>query len=118
MESIAGMMTRDRQEEQIRAVLDMIAKDEAAAGLDVRIEGNAITVSKIGTDFSVTYEKRPDNPHLVLARSWTDQRVTTPAVSEFRARAFQASPRLENSDRFCSPGPPIARSRKAALLRF
>jgi hypothetical protein len=81
----------DRQEEQIRAVLDMIARDEAAVGLDVRVEGNAITVSKIGTDFSVTYEKRPDNPHLVLTWSWIGQHVTTPAVSEFRARAFQAA---------------------------
>jgi hypothetical protein len=72
-------------------VLDKIAKDEAAADLDVKVEGNAIMVSKIGTDFSVTYEKRPDNPHLVLTRSWIDQSVTTPTVSEFRARAFQAA---------------------------
>jgi hypothetical protein len=38
----------------------MIAKDQAAADLDVRVEGNAVTISKIDTDFSVTYEKRPE----------------------------------------------------------
>jgi hypothetical protein len=69
----------------------MIAKDEAASDLAITVKGNSITVAKFGTDFYVTYENRPKNPHLVLTRSWVAATVTSPTISEFRARAFQAA---------------------------
>jgi hypothetical protein len=81
----------DDPEEQIRAILDLIAQDEAASDLAVEVWGSSITVIKLGTDLSVTYEKRPDNPHLVLRGSWISQQLTSPAISEFRARAFHAA---------------------------
>jgi hypothetical protein len=84
-------MVDDREQEQFRAVLDAIAADEAARDLIVEVRGHSVTVSKQDTDFSVTYEKRPDNPHLVMTHSWLEPSVTSPAVSEFRARAFQAA---------------------------
>jgi hypothetical protein len=84
-------MTDDREREQIAAVLDAIAEDEDASDLVVEVQGDSIVVTKRDTDFSVTYEKRPENPHLTLTQSWTHPHETTPAVSEFRARAFQAA---------------------------
>ena len=39
----------------------------------------------------LAYRRRPDQPNLVLTRSWVDPRNTSPAVSEFRAHAFQAA---------------------------
>ena len=44
-----------------------------------------------GTDFSVTYAKHADTPHLVLTQSWISETVTTPDVSNFRARAPKAA---------------------------
>ena len=38
------------------------AKDK----LEVVVDGTSITVTQPGTDFSVTYQKRFANPHLVL----------------------------------------------------
>jgi len=37
------------------------------------------------------YRKAPDRPNLVLTRSWFEPTVSSPAISEFRAHAFQAA---------------------------
>jgi hypothetical protein len=55
----------------------------------VTVEGNAIVVHKPGTTFMVAYEKRPENADLTLIRSWVEPTIASPAVSEFRTRAFQ-----------------------------
>ena len=59
--------------------------------LNVVVDGTSITVTMPGTDFAVTYQKRFANPHLVLTRSWIAGSVDSPAISEFRARAFHAA---------------------------
>jgi hypothetical protein len=59
--------------------------------LSVEVQGTSIIVTMPGTDFSVTYEKRADTPNLVVTHSWVSPTITLPAVSEFRARAFQAA---------------------------
>ena len=63
------------------------AKDK----LEVVVDGTSITVTQPGTDFSVTYQKRFANPHLVLIRSWVAASVDSPAIFEFRARAREAA---------------------------
>jgi hypothetical protein len=70
---------------------DMITQDEANSDLATTVKGDSITVAKFGTGFFVTYEQRPENPHLILIRSWAPLSDTTPAAAEFRARAFQAA---------------------------
>ena len=47
--------------------------------------------TKPGTDFMTAYRQRPDSPTLKLTRSWVDLQTTSPAISEFRAHAFQAA---------------------------
>lgn len=59
--------------------------------LEVKFDGEEIIVTKPGTDFMLAYRKRPHSPNLVLTRSWVDPHTTSPAVSEFRAQAFQAA---------------------------
>jgi hypothetical protein len=48
-------------------------------------------VTKPGTDFMVAYRKNADSPTLKLTRSWVGPHITSPAISEFRAHAFQAA---------------------------
>ena len=55
--------------------------------LSVEVEGEEIIVSRPGTGFSATHQKQD----FVPKRSWADHRVVTPAVSEFRVRAFHAA---------------------------
>jgi hypothetical protein len=62
-----------------------------ALELEVKFDGEEFIVTKPGTDFMLAFRKRPDQPNLVLSRSWIDPHTTTPALSEFRARAFQAA---------------------------
>ena len=59
--------------------------------LHVEILGEEILVTRPGTDFLLAYRKRPDSPTLKLIRSWVDPHTTSPAISEFRAHAFQAA---------------------------
>ena len=59
--------------------------------LHVELLGAEIVVTRPGTAFMTAYRKRPDGPTLKLTRSWVDPHTTSPAVSEFRARAFQAA---------------------------
>jgi hypothetical protein len=46
--------------------------------IGVEVQGNSIIVTMPGTDFSVTYAKHADTPHLVLTQSWISETVTTP----------------------------------------
>ena len=46
---------------------------------------------KLAFDFMLAYRKRPDTPTLKLTRSWVGPHITSPAVNEFRAQAFQAA---------------------------
>jgi hypothetical protein len=89
-------MPRDREQEQLKAIeeqieSDQVVQDGLSGDVHVAVEAGAITVTKPGTNYSVTYSKPENSPHLVLTKSWLEPRVTTPAVSEFRARAFQAA---------------------------
>ena len=59
--------------------------------LHVKFDGKEIIVTKPGTDFMLAYRKRLDSPTLMLTRSWVDPHITSPAISEFRAHAFQAA---------------------------
>jgi hypothetical protein len=59
--------------------------------LEVKFDGAEIIVTKPWTDFMLAYRKRPNQPNLVLTRSWVDPETTSPTVSEFRAHAFQAA---------------------------
>ena len=63
----------------------------AIIDIEVKFDGEEIIVTKRGTDFMLAYRKRSDRPNLVLTRSWVDPHTTSPAVSEFRAHAFQAA---------------------------
>ena len=63
---------------------------EGEPPLHVEIQGGDIVVMMPGTDFSVAYQKPEDKPHLVLTQCRLPL-ITTPAVSEFRARAFQTA---------------------------
>ena len=84
-------MPRDREQEQIRAVLEAIENETTSLELSVEVDGADITVTMPGTKFSVTYQKREDSPTIVLTHTWLAPSITTPAVSDFRARAFQAA---------------------------
>ncbi len=59
--------------------------------ISVEVQGASIIVTKPGTDFVLIYEKHPGAPNLVLTHSWVSPTTTSPAVSEFRARAIQAA---------------------------
>ena len=59
--------------------------------IEVKFDGKEIIVTKPGTDFMLAYRKRLDSPTLMLTRSWVDPHITSPAISEFRAHAFQAA---------------------------
>ena len=58
--------------------------------IEVKFDGTEIIVTKTGTDFMLAYRKRPDSPTLKLTRSWVEPTITSPAITEFRAHAFQA----------------------------
>ena len=58
--------------------------------LHVELLGDEIVITRPGTDFMTAY-RRPDSPTLKLTRSWVDPHITSPAVNEFRAQAFQAA---------------------------
>jgi hypothetical protein len=62
-----------------------------AMDLHVKFDGHEIIVTRPGTDMMTAYRKRPDSPNLVLTRSWEKPTVTSPEISEFRAKAFQAA---------------------------
>lgn len=61
--------------------------------LNVEVSDNAITVitAEVGTNYSVTYEKLPNQPQLLMTHSWLAPRITTPSVADFRAKAFHAA---------------------------
>ena len=57
--------------------------------LQVVVDGTSISVTMLGTDFSVTYQKQLGSPHLVLMH--TSITASTEPIHQFRARAFQAA---------------------------
>ena len=61
--------------------------------MDIQVEvlGEEIVVTRLGTDFMIAYRKRSDSPTLKLTRSWVGPHITSPEISEFRAKAFQAA---------------------------
>ena len=59
--------------------------------IEVKFDGAEIIITKPGTDFMLAYRKRPDSPTLKLTRSWVDPHITSPAISDFRAHAFQTA---------------------------
>ncbi len=59
--------------------------------LHVRVQGGDITVTLPGTDYTVTYKQWTALGHLVMTYSSFDLHLTTPSVSKFRARAWQAA---------------------------
>jgi hypothetical protein len=73
----------------IQGVVDLIAEDEPAELLSVTVRGNAITMTKIDTDMWIKFEKRPDNPHLVVARTWDAPSPAAEHATKFRAQAFR-----------------------------
>jgi hypothetical protein len=64
-----------------------MAKDK----LHVKVDGTSITVTKPGSDFAVTYNKRFDNSHLVLTNNWVPASVSSPTIEDFRTQALHAA---------------------------
>lgn len=62
-----------------------------AVDIQVEVLGKEIVVTRPGTDFMIEYRKRSDSPTLKLTRSWVGPHITSPAISEFRAKAFRAA---------------------------
>jgi hypothetical protein len=59
--------------------------------LVVVLDGNEIVVTKPGTLLLLAYQKSVDEPRLVLTRSSISRTLSTTAITEFRAQAFQAA---------------------------
>ena len=83
-------LLRSEREQIADAVLAAAANAEAARGLVLSVRGSSITVSRRETELSLTYEKPPDHPNLELTHLMVAHE-TKPAVSKFRALAFQAA---------------------------
>ncbi|MGH6735415.1 MAG: hypothetical protein ACRECX_04960 [Methyloceanibacter sp.] len=81
-------MPDDETDRFIQGVADLIAEDEVAELLSVTVRGNSITVTKIETEMWVRYEKRPDNPHLIVTDIWAEPSPTAPDATKFRDQAF------------------------------
>ena len=54
----------------------------------VNVHGDSIIVTIPGTDFSVTYERRPGCEHVVFAKTWVSPPTMTPSLAEVRSIAF------------------------------
>lgn len=57
--------------------------------LNVEVHDNSITVTMPATEFSVTYERRPDCEHVVFAKTWLPPDAITPDLATFRSLAFR-----------------------------
>jgi len=81
-------MPRDREQEQIRAILDLVEKCDQAR-LELEVRGDTIVVMMPGTRFSVTYRMLED-PQL-----WSDlvldDRDALITRAAFLARAWKAA---------------------------
>jgi hypothetical protein len=57
-----------------------------SSAMDIKVElvGDEIVITTPGTDFVLGYKKN-------LTRSWVAPTVSSPTISEFRAKAFQAA---------------------------
>ena len=74
---------------RLRSALFFVVR--CAMDLHVKFDGHEIIVTRPGTDMMTAYRKAPDRPNLILTRSWVEPTVSSPAISEFRAHAFQAA---------------------------
>ena len=59
--------------------------------LSLDVQSTTITVTMPDTRYSASYQKNSAKSDLVLTRSWTAIHETSPAVVDFRVRAFQAA---------------------------
>ncbi len=59
--------------------------------IEVRFDGKEIIITRPGTDFMTAYRKSPDSSTLKLTRSWVGPHITSPEISQFRAKAFRAA---------------------------
>jgi hypothetical protein len=57
----------------------------------VEVEDDEIVVTKPGTPYMLAYAKPRRNPLLFVKRSWVAADAASPAISQFRAQAFQAA---------------------------
>ena len=68
-----------------------LLRDTRHMDIEVKFDGEEIIVTRPGTDFVLAYRKRPNQPNLVLTRSWMEPTIASPMINEFRAQAFQGS---------------------------
>ena len=59
--------------------------------LHVKFDGHEIIDTSRERHMMSAYRKAPDRPNLILTRSWVEPTVSSPAISEFQAHAFQAA---------------------------
>ena len=90
------MSPRDLEQEQIRAILDLIEGDQGDASSmgDVQLEvvDDEIVVSLPGSSYSVTYYKPSNSPQLLAKRiSDRDDPRVAMRLSEFLAAAWRAA---------------------------
>ena len=90
------MTPRDREQEQIRAIVDLIEGDQAHMDMgsmdDVQLEvvDDEIVVSLPGSHYSVTYYKPEKVPQLLAKRiSDRDDPRAPMTVAEFLAKAWK-----------------------------
>ena len=57
----------------------------------VDVEDDEIVVTKLVTSYMLAYAKPRRNSLLFVKRSWVAADAASPAISEFRAQAFQAA---------------------------
>jgi hypothetical protein len=85
----------DREQEQMRAILDLVERCDQAdsnarpeAGLELEVRGNAVVVTMPGTQFSMTCGMLEDS------QFWTDLVLDQDAAispAEFLSRAWRAA---------------------------
>jgi hypothetical protein len=71
-------------------LISALAEPDETSDLQVRVEGDQITVTKAGMPMWVSYVKG-DRVSLFLCNSWLDPSTTSPSAAAFRARAFHAA---------------------------
>lgn len=84
-------MPRDREQEQIKAILQAVEKcDQPSTGdLELEVRGDAIVVTMPGTSFSVTCRVLANPP--TSSDFMLDDRDAPISPAEFLARAWRAA---------------------------
>jgi hypothetical protein len=90
------MANRYREQEQIRAILDLVDGEEAMTRFDpelhVQVVDDEIIVTLLGTGYSVIYYRPKSSPGLLAKRiSDRDDPRVPMRVSEFLAKAWKAA---------------------------